>query len=288
MREDEKQIGEAVREFFCERMFGAYYMYQDGTAKWPQIEIASGFCLVHRDVPLFITAAHYLVSLEKRLEKKQIIEAAIGVPSKPKTLLRYNLDIEELSAYHYWEGDPSIDLAIGPCPIELQKAMYQGDAKAIKLNGSVNHEQKGAYILFGYAAEQSKAKMNDLFYLPENGEYRMLKSLEMKSMAPRLAVLSPPTIRNDGMLESTIESEDISNCQGFSGGFVIKLLPGKQIRDYEFVGIQSGQRREGEKMKAVYFTSSENVIECLDSFLDSLPLAAESKSDMPNSSIESV
>ncbi len=58
----------------------------------------------------------------------------------------------------------------------------------------------------------------------------------------------------DGRLESKVLTEDVPSVEGMSGGFVVKLTPGKQLNQYEFVGIQSEQSVRKDNVVSVRYS----------------------------------
>ncbi len=268
---------EKMKEFFFERLFSIHYKYHDNRIGKSNFEIASGFCTLHKDVPLFVTCAHFITALEEKMEKGLIQEVSIGIPCKPRSLLKFDIDDDYLACFKYWDSHPCQDFAIGPCDKEFLDAMTVGDAKFLKMHSVESaFEDKGLYFLFGFSAADSKAKVNDLFYVPTPQGHKMLHTADMGAFAPRLYQLSRPTMLEDGRLESTILLDGVESVEGLSGGFVVKIFPGKELRQFEFIGIQSEQSTLNDRVTSVRYSFSEVVVDCLDHFIDTLSFSGES------------
>jgi hypothetical protein len=268
---------EVIKEFFFERLFSIHYKYHDHRIGKSNFEIASGFCTLGKEVPLFVTCAHFITALEEKMEKGLIQEVSIGIPCKPSRLLKFDLDDDYLACFKYWDSHPCQDFAIGPCDREFLDAMTVGGAKFLKMYPvETAYEDKGLYFLFGFSAADSRAKVNDLFYVPTPHGHKMRHTADMGALAPRLYQLAPPIVLEDGRLESTILTDNVESVVGLSGGFIVKIFPGKELRQFEFIGIQSEQSTFNDRVTSVRYSSSEVVVDCLDYFIESLSISGES------------
>lgn len=116
----------------------------------------------------------------------------------------------------------------------------------------------------------SLAKVNDLFYAPSADGYKMLHTSDMGAFAPRCIPISPPVLLDDGRLQSQLLNKEIPSVEGLSGGFVVKLFPGKPIPQFEFVGIQSEQSTLNGRVTSIHYSQSDVVLDCLDHFASTL------------------
>lgn len=262
-----------IKSFFRERLCGILFAEIQPNLR-PSFHVGSGFLIESHGLVFFVTAGHVFEQIASLLNRQVLLGPSLIVPSGPKSIEELGLTSEDLNVTRFSSED-TVDVGAMLVAPDLLAEFRRAGVKLLNRECcGTSVDKSGKPILVGYTANGARISDQVTLYTIENRVVKPRIKTQLGALPFQMIGLRNTATDSGLVYHATPDVSDLQSVEGMSGGFIVELYGGEQIRDYRWLGLQSSQTRVlrdgSDVVTGVKFVAAEVVLDLVDSFAEEI------------------